>query len=97
MSNDDAMLCGYRIVCDVREVTGTRIWMGKAAIVQPADKFGVERVQRIFPDSCFTSEKVALEYLVTEARKWISQQIKKPAQEFSVSADLQSDAPRRNS
>ncbi len=79
---NDVTLCGYRIVCDVREVSDTRIWVGKAAVVQPADKFGVERVQQhIFPDSCFTSEKAAFDYLIADAKKWIDQQINKPVLE----------------
>lgn len=46
--SDDLTLCGYRIVCDVRKVAGTPIWMGKAAVVEPADAFGIERVHHIF-------------------------------------------------
>lgn len=79
--SDDLTLCGYRIVCDVHEVPGTRIWMGKAAVVQPADENGIERVHRIFAPCCFISEKSATDYLIVEAKKWIDPQIRKTAQE----------------
>jgi hypothetical protein len=68
MSND-LTYYGYRIVSDVREVPGTRTWMGKAAVVQPADAFGIERVHPIFADACFITEKAASDYLIAEAKK----------------------------
>jgi len=76
--SDDLTLCGYRIVCDAREVPGTRIWIGKAAVVQPADAFGIERVHSIFADACFTTEEAASDYLIAEAKKWIDNQTRNP-------------------
>lgn len=73
--SDDLTLRGYRIVCDVREGPGMRTWMGKAAVVQPADEFGIERVHHIFADACFTTEKAAFDYLIADAKKWIDSQI----------------------
>lgn len=73
--SDDLTLFGYRIVCDTREVPGTPIWLGKAAVVQPADCLGVERVHRILGDACFTSEKAVSDYLIAEAKKWIDNQL----------------------
>ena len=46
--SDDLRYRGYRIVSDVREVLGTRTWLGKVAGVQPADESGIERVHGIF-------------------------------------------------
>jgi len=73
--SDDLTLCGYRIVCDVRVVPDTRIWMGKAAVLEPADDRGIERVHHVFATTCFTSEKAAFDHLVTNAKKWIDKQI----------------------
>lgn len=73
--SDDLTYCGYRIVCDVREVPGMRTWMGKAAVVQPADEFGIERIHSIFADACFTTEKAVSDYLIAQAKKWIDKQI----------------------
>jgi len=74
--SDDFTLCGYRIVCDVREVPGTRIWTGKAAVVQPADASAIERIHPLFADACFTTEKAASDYLIAQAKKWIENQIR---------------------
>jgi len=74
--SDDFTLFGYRIVRDVREVPGTRIWVGEAAVVEPADAFGVERVHSILVDAFFTTEKAASDYLIAEAKKWIKNQIR---------------------
>lgn len=76
--SDDLTYCGYRIVYDVREVPGTRIWTGKAAVVQPADAYGIERVHPIFASRSFIGENSASGYLIAEAKKWIDNQISNP-------------------
>ena len=73
---DNLMHCGFRIFYDVREVPGTGIWMGKAAVVEPADASGIERVSPIFTGNCFTAENAARDYLIAEAKKWIDRQIR---------------------
>lgn len=73
--SDDLTYRGYRIVCDVRQVPSTRIWMGKAAVVEPADAYGIERVSPIFTADCFSNKKAACDYLITEAKQWIEKQI----------------------
>jgi hypothetical protein len=73
--SDDFTFCGYRIVYDVREVPGTRIWTGKAAVVQPADENGIERVHPITAAACFISEKAVSNFLVAEAKRWVDSQI----------------------
>ena len=75
MSDDDLAYRGYRILSDIREVSGMRIWMGKAAVVAPADISGIERVSPIFAGTPFETEKAAYDYLIAEARKWIDKQI----------------------
>ncbi len=72
--SDDLTLRGYRIVCDVREVPDTRIWMGKASVVKPADARGIERIHKIVVTACFTSEQAAFDHLIADAKKWIGKQ-----------------------
>ena len=71
---DNLTYCGYRILSDVREVAGTGIWMGKAAVVEPPDASGIERVSPIFTGTSFNTEKAAYDYLIAEAKKWIDSQ-----------------------
>jgi hypothetical protein len=73
--SDDFTFCGYRIVYDVHEVPGTRIWTRKAAVVQPADGNGIERVHPITAAAFFTSEKAVSNFLIAEAKRWVDSQI----------------------
>ncbi len=72
---DEVMVCGYRIVFDLRQVPDTMIWMGKAAVVKPADEFGIERVEHIVAKSCFTSERAAFDNLISDAKNLINTQV----------------------
>ena len=82
--SDDFTFCGYRIVYHVRDVPGTRIWTEKAAVVQPADENGIERVHPIFAAACFTSEKTVSNFLIAEAKKWVGSQIGNPLRSESL-------------
>lgn len=75
--SDDVTYRGYRIVYDVREVPGTKLWTGKGAAVEPADAAGIERVSLIFTPPCFfSSDKAAYDCVVSEAKKWINKQMR---------------------
>lgn len=75
--SDDLRYRGYRIVSDVRKVAEPPLWTGKAAVVQPADNNGIERVYPVFAPRCFVSEESASDYLITEAKKWVDMQLRK--------------------
>ncbi len=71
----DLTLCGYRIVCDVREVSDTKVWMGKASVVKPPDAGGIQRIHKILATTCFISEKAAVDHLVAGAKNWIDREM----------------------
>jgi hypothetical protein len=67
----DVAYRGYRIVSEIEEIPGTGFWKGKAAVVEPADASGVERVHPITATAYFRTEKAASDFIVAEAKKWI--------------------------
>jgi hypothetical protein len=67
----DVFYRGYRIVSDVEEIARTGFWKGKAAVVEPADTTGVERVHPVVATAYFRTEKAAIDFIVAEAKKWI--------------------------
>ena len=66
---------GYRIVWDTRQPSGTAFWTGKAAVVMPPDASGVKRIQRVGGSGYFLSESEVLDHLLSEARRWIDDEI----------------------
>ncbi len=70
----DVFYRGYRIVSAVEETPGTGFWKGKAAVVEPADASGLERVHRVVAITYFRTEKTASDFLVAEAKKWVDGQ-----------------------
>jgi hypothetical protein len=67
----DVYYRGYRIVSEIEEVPRTGFWKGKAAVVEPTDACGVERVHPITATAYFRTEKAANDFIIAEAKKWI--------------------------
>ncbi len=70
----DVVYRRYRIVSDIRELPGIRLWKAKAAVVKPADALGIERVHPIITNYFFT-EQAAIDCTLTEAKRWSDKDI----------------------
>ncbi len=73
----DTVYRGYRIVSDINHDPGTGFWRAKAAVVEPPDGSGVEKVHPMGAIAYLRTEKAALEFIdeiITEAEKWIDAQ-----------------------
>ncbi len=75
----DVIYRDYRIVLDVKQEPGTGFWEAKAAVVEPADASGVEKVHPMEAIGYFLIEKAATEFIdriIVEAKKWIDGQLR---------------------
>ncbi len=73
----DVFFRGYRIARDIDHDYRTGFWKSKAAVVEPADALGVEKVHTIAVTGYFGTQKAALDFLddiITEAQQWIDTQ-----------------------
>ncbi len=69
----DIFYRGYRIVSDAKEEPAGGFWRAKAAVVEPADASGVERVHPIGTIGWFRTEQEAIDFFVAEAKKWVDE------------------------
>ena len=59
---------GHRIVWDTRQVEGTSLWTGRAAVVAPPDTSGIKGVHKIKVSTYFVTEKEVRDYLIGAAK-----------------------------
>ena len=74
MPKDALEYRGYRIIWDVRELTGTGLWRARAAVTVPPPVSPSEPIHSL-DGFYFANSKQAMDYVIDEAKRWIDKMI----------------------